>query len=250
MAGPKQYADLCGTSVVGHTLAALDGVVRLDRVMVVLSPDDTQFESRVPRFAGVVARCGGDTRADTVANGLVELERLGAQAHDWVLVHDAARCLVRPVWIDALIDACADDPVGGLLALPVADTLKDERDGRVVHQHPVVGPRAARRQLGQARAHGGRARVAAAARDPAREVRHVLLELAVARAQHHQRVRQARHAGQRGQRVRDDAGAGHSAVLLRSRRARPAARAGTRHKGMKAWGNFGRHGGAERRRIL
>jgi 2-C-methyl-D-erythritol 4-phosphate cytidylyltransferase len=131
MAGPKQYADLCGTSVVGHTLAALDGVVRLDRVMVVLSPDDTQFESRVPRFAGVVARCGGDTRADTVANGLVELERLGAQAHDWVLVHDAARCLVRPAWIDALIDACADDAVGGLLALPLADTLKDERDGRV-----------------------------------------------------------------------------------------------------------------------
>ncbi|MES3015446.1 MAG: 2-C-methyl-D-erythritol 4-phosphate cytidylyltransferase, partial [Pseudomonadota bacterium] len=45
--------------------------------------------------------------------------------------HDAARCLVRPEWIDALIDACLDDPVGGLLALPLADTLKSERDGRV-----------------------------------------------------------------------------------------------------------------------
>src|SRR5207245_8223237 len=50
---------------------------------------------------------------------------------DWVLVHDAARCLVRPGWIDALIDACINDEVGGLLALPVPDTLKDECDGRV-----------------------------------------------------------------------------------------------------------------------
>jgi 2-C-methyl-D-erythritol 4-phosphate cytidylyltransferase len=49
-----------------------------------------------------------------------------------VLVHDAARCLIRPEWIDRLIDACSADPVGGLLALPVADTLKTERDGRVV----------------------------------------------------------------------------------------------------------------------
>jgi 2-C-methyl-D-erythritol 4-phosphate cytidylyltransferase len=46
-------------------------------------------------------------------------------------VHDAARCLVRAEWIDSLIDACIDDAVGGLLALPVADTLKAERDGRV-----------------------------------------------------------------------------------------------------------------------
>jgi 2-C-methyl-D-erythritol 4-phosphate cytidylyltransferase len=66
-----------------------------------------------------------------VAQGLAELSRAGAQRDDWVLVHDAARCLVRPEWIDALIDACDNDPVGGLLALPLADTLKDEHDGRV-----------------------------------------------------------------------------------------------------------------------
>ena len=48
-----------------------------------------------------------------------------------MLVHDAARCLVRPEWVNGLIDACADDAVGGLLALPLADTLKEERDGRV-----------------------------------------------------------------------------------------------------------------------
>jgi 2-C-methyl-D-erythritol 4-phosphate cytidylyltransferase len=129
--GPKQYADLAGASVVSHTLAALAAVRRITQALVVLSPDDTQFESRVPGFAGLVARCGGDTRAQTVANGLAQLARLGASPDDWVLVHDAARCLVRPEWIDALIDACGDDEVGGLLALPLADTLKDERDGRV-----------------------------------------------------------------------------------------------------------------------
>jgi 2-C-methyl-D-erythritol 4-phosphate cytidylyltransferase/2-C-methyl-D-erythritol 4-phosphate cytidylyltransferase/2-C-methyl-D-erythritol 2,4-cyclodiphosphate synthase len=48
-----------------------------------------------------------------------------------VLVHDAARCLIRPEWVDRLIDACLDDAVGGLLALPLADTLKAEQDGRV-----------------------------------------------------------------------------------------------------------------------
>ncbi len=67
----------------------------------------------------------------TVANGLADLRAHGALEDDWVLVHDAARCLLRASWVDALIDACRHDPVGGLLALPVADTLKDEADGRV-----------------------------------------------------------------------------------------------------------------------
>ena len=52
-------------------------------------------------------------------------------AHDWVLVHDAARCLITPTQIDALIDACLPDAVGGLLALPLPDTLKRESGGRV-----------------------------------------------------------------------------------------------------------------------
>ena len=130
-AGPKQYAPLAGTTVVGHTLRALAGVSRLDGVLVVLGPDDDRFARHVPDFAGWVCREGGATRADTVARGLAELTRRGAQPDDWVLVHDAARCLVRPEWIDALIDACADDAVGGLLALPLADTLKQEQGGRV-----------------------------------------------------------------------------------------------------------------------
>ena len=129
--GPKQYAELAGRTMVAHTLTALAGVRRLSATLVVLSPNDAHFEQHVPDFAGWVARVGGATRADTVANGLAELAARGAQAEDWVLVHDAARCLLRAAWVDALIDACVMDAVGGLLALPVADTLKAGRDGKV-----------------------------------------------------------------------------------------------------------------------
>ena len=131
---PKQYVEIAGRAMVAHTLAALAQVKRLAATLVVLSPDDDQFESRVPGFAGErgwVCRRGGAQRADTVAQGLDELAERGAQPHDWVLVHDAARCLVRPEWVDRLIDACLSDAVGGLLALPVADTLKQAEGGRV-----------------------------------------------------------------------------------------------------------------------
>ncbi len=78
-----------------------------------------------------LARCGGASRAESVFNGLQALLDSGARADDWVLVHDAARCLVTPAQIDALIDVCQDDPVGGLLALKLPDTLKAEASGRV-----------------------------------------------------------------------------------------------------------------------
>jgi len=117
--------------MVARTLDALAKVTRIDATLVVLARDDAEFERRVPGFGGWVARCGGATRAETVANGLDELLARGVSPHTWVLVHDAARCLVRPEWIDRLIDACIDDAVGGLLAWPVSDTLKHERDGRV-----------------------------------------------------------------------------------------------------------------------
>jgi 2-C-methyl-D-erythritol 4-phosphate cytidylyltransferase / 2-C-methyl-D-erythritol 2,4-cyclodiphosphate synthase len=131
--GPKQYVQLAGRALVGHTLAALQQVQRLHAVIVMLAPDDAAFEREVPAFAGPrawIVRKGGATRAATVANGLHALRERGAADHDWVLVHDAARALLRPVWVDRLIDACLHDAVGGLLALPVADTLKGEEAGR------------------------------------------------------------------------------------------------------------------------
>ena len=136
---PKQYVAIAGQAMVAHTLAALARVARLSATLVVLAPDDRRFEAAVPGFAGPqcwVARCGGASRAQTVANGLEVLAERGVQAHDWVLVHDAARCLIEPAWVDRLIDACRDDAVGGLLALPLADTLKQEQDGRVAATLP------------------------------------------------------------------------------------------------------------------
>ena len=129
--GPKQYAQVAGRSLVAHTLDALGRVARLKSVLVVLSPDDNAFENHAPGFTGWVSRGGGATRADTVTQGLRDLLARGADPNDWVLVHDAARCLVRPEWVEALIDACLPDAVGGLLALPVPDTLKREGAGRV-----------------------------------------------------------------------------------------------------------------------
>ena len=132
--GPKQYARLGARALVAHTLQALRNVPRLHGVLVVLADDDAAFEREVPEFVGEgcwIARRGGVTRAQTVANGLQVLREHGADDRDWVLVHDAARALIEPAAVDRLIDACLDDDVGGLLAMPVADTLKAERDGRV-----------------------------------------------------------------------------------------------------------------------
>jgi 2-C-methyl-D-erythritol 4-phosphate cytidylyltransferase len=138
-AGPKQYEPLAGQAVVAHTLAALAAVPRLAAVLVVLAPEDTQFEAKAPAHRGArawVVRCGGATRADSVANGLQSLRDSGADADDWVLVHDAARCLLQPAWVERLIDACIGDAVGGLLALPLADTLKSAAGSRVAATLP------------------------------------------------------------------------------------------------------------------
>jgi 2-C-methyl-D-erythritol 4-phosphate cytidylyltransferase/2-C-methyl-D-erythritol 2,4-cyclodiphosphate synthase len=131
-AGPKQYAPVAGRPLVAHTLDALAGVPRLRGTLVVLAPDDSVFDTLVPARPGLwTARCGGDTRAATVRAGLEALRAQGAGDDDWVLVHDAARCLLQPAWVDRLIDACLDDPVGGLLALPLTDTLKQADGGHV-----------------------------------------------------------------------------------------------------------------------
>ena len=128
-AGPKQYQTLAGQPMVLHTLAAFDAVPRLTQTVVVVAPDD-QFFTTVDASVSIAA-CGGPTRATSVFNGLESLLIKGAVAQDWALVHDAARCLVTPAQINALIDACEDDEVGGLLAHKLPDTLKQEVAGRV-----------------------------------------------------------------------------------------------------------------------
>lgn len=133
---PKQYQLVAGRPMVLHTLAAFAAVPRLAGTLLAVARDDDffdasaaagAFESLGAHFS--IAKCGGPTRAATVLNGLNALLGQGAAETDWVLVHDAARCLVTPVQIEALIAACEHDAVGGLLALPLPDTLKSEAAG-------------------------------------------------------------------------------------------------------------------------
>ncbi|MDT0138005.1 2-C-methyl-D-erythritol 4-phosphate cytidylyltransferase [Acidovorax sp. PRC11] len=125
---PKQYQPVAGQPLVLHTLAAFAGVRRLQSTLVAVAPGDAFFEAH-PSELHFTAPCGGPTRADTVLGGLRVLRERGAQDGDWVLVHDAARCLVTTAQIDALIDACVHDSVGGLLAHKLADTLKTASEG-------------------------------------------------------------------------------------------------------------------------
>lgn len=126
---PKQYQMLAGQPLVRHTLAAFAAVPDFSSTLVVVSPGDKFLRSEPHCYE--VVECGGATRAASVANGLSHLAAHGADPHDWVLVHDAARCLITPEQIQLLISACRDDAVGGLLALPLPDTLKCESGGRV-----------------------------------------------------------------------------------------------------------------------
>ncbi|MFZ2855352.1 MAG: 2-C-methyl-D-erythritol 4-phosphate cytidylyltransferase [Rhodocyclaceae bacterium] len=123
---PKQYLPLAGKPLIHHTLAALCRCERIDRVWVVLSPDDQWWHEY--DWTGLGAKletvfCGGATRAQSVANGL-QAAQTAAGDDDWVLVHDAARPCLSQAMLASLCDELADDPVGGILAVPVADTLK------------------------------------------------------------------------------------------------------------------------------
>ena len=135
-AGPKQYQPLAGRMLVQHTLAALLQVRRLSSVLVAVSAGDRTLAG-TPGIT--LAECGGPTRAATVRAGLRALRAAGAADDDWVLVHDAARCLITAALVDRLIDACLPDAVGGLLAQPLADTLKRGPQGRVQATVPREG---------------------------------------------------------------------------------------------------------------
>lgn len=131
---PKQYLPLAGRPLIFHTLATLCRHPRIERVFVVLSVDDRHWDALDTRELGPKLKplfCGGATRADSVAHGLRAVAD-DVAPNDWMLVHDAARCCLAAWHLDKLMDELGEDEVGGLLAMPVADTLKraDER-GRV-----------------------------------------------------------------------------------------------------------------------
>lgn len=143
---PKQYLPLLGETLIAHTVRTLCAAASIERVFVVLAADDAEWARHdwtgfAPKLKPLF--CGGATRASSVLAGLRAVSDEVAES-DWVLVHDAARPCLAPWHIEQLVGELAGDEVGGLLAVPVADTLKRaDEHGRV---HTTV----AREQLWQA----------------------------------------------------------------------------------------------------
>jgi len=125
---PKQYIQLAGKPMIYHAIETLCSDMRIVHVIVVLSPNDSYWsEYDWSAFSSklVVLNCGGATRAESVLNGLSTAGTfITITDDDWVMVHDAARPCLTTEQLAKLINELADDEVGGLLAVPVADTLK------------------------------------------------------------------------------------------------------------------------------
>ena len=125
-ANSKQYLPLAGRPMIAHSVKTLSGEGLIRTVFVVLARDDDQWATHNWSAFGdkvVSLYCGGATRAESVANGLQAMSD-HVQADDWMLVHDAARPCLTASNLKKLITEVGDDPVGGILALPVSDTLK------------------------------------------------------------------------------------------------------------------------------
>lgn len=121
-ASPKQYLMIEGKTMLEHSVEAMLSDSRIQKLIVVISPADLlgqqmKFEDRRVE----VARVGGATRALSVKNGIAYS---GADFYDWVLIHDAARPCLQPEHLSHLIDTCLEHNKGGILAVPVNDTLK------------------------------------------------------------------------------------------------------------------------------
>jgi 2-C-methyl-D-erythritol 4-phosphate cytidylyltransferase len=121
--GPKQYLKIGGKPMLRHAIDAFLFSELIAHTYVVVSPDDPVIDSVVPSHGVTVLRCGGATRAESVQNGLAALNGT-LRENDWVLVHDAARPGLDEALIEKLITHTGEHPVGGVLALPVVDTVK------------------------------------------------------------------------------------------------------------------------------
>ncbi len=139
---PKQYADIRGRPMLFHAVRALAAHPAIEVVFVVLAVDDRRYaEADWSRFGARVAPlfCGGPTRRASVHNGLIAIADT-VDPDDWVLVHDAARPCLDEETLARLIATLENDPVGGILAVPVADTLKRaDADGRITRTEPREG---------------------------------------------------------------------------------------------------------------
>jgi 2-C-methyl-D-erythritol 4-phosphate cytidylyltransferase len=138
IARPKQYLPLYdGKPILQHTLERLN-LSRIMGIVVCVAENDPYWKTiELPRK--VIQMKGGQERCHSVLNGLKALQQQAdAQPEDWVLVHDAARPCVRPADIEKLMTQLADHPIGGLLAVPVRDTLK-RAQATAQNTHPFWG---------------------------------------------------------------------------------------------------------------
>ena len=121
---PKQYLSLNGRLVIEHTLQRLLDHPRIKQTLVALSPNDEWWpDTAYADHPGIIVVDGGVERCHSVLNALIRLSGI-ASDEDWVLVHDAARPCLRGSDIDRLIEQLDDHPVGGVLGMPVRDTMK------------------------------------------------------------------------------------------------------------------------------
>lgn len=128
---PKQYLKIAGQPILRHTVQAFFTSPEITHTYVVVSPEDAYVDEALAGLQGVtILRCGGVTRRESVSNGLQAIAS-SCDAHDWVLVHDAARPGLTTQLLAKLIRQVGDHAVGGLLALPVVDTVKRVYHGRV-----------------------------------------------------------------------------------------------------------------------
>jgi 2-C-methyl-D-erythritol 4-phosphate cytidylyltransferase len=134
---PKQHQPLAGGSVLDAALAPFLADPRCTAIAVVLAGDDPQWPVLRSRLSAKVRFApGGPARSDSVLSGLAVLAD-SLESHDWVLVHDAARPCLSAADLERLLDAGVQSPAGALLAVPMADTIKEaDTSARVLQTVP------------------------------------------------------------------------------------------------------------------
>ena len=132
---PKQYLKLQGRTVLEQTVHRLSVITEIKKIIIAVSEGDPYWSEQqfdVPQ--SIVRADGGNERCHSVLNALQSIQAQGAASNDWVLVHDAARPCVRRVDIEALIKTITTNGQGGLLAMPVRDTMKQADSNQCVEQ--------------------------------------------------------------------------------------------------------------------
>jgi 2-C-methyl-D-erythritol 4-phosphate cytidylyltransferase len=125
---PKQFRQLAGKPMVSHAIKAFMESSQIQSIWIGVSPgfiDNPILQTIAQAGADIhVVPTGGPTRQETVRNTLATMMKSGIPADDWILVHDAARPGITPALINKLIDSIEESSSGGILAIPLADTLK------------------------------------------------------------------------------------------------------------------------------